>query len=114
MDYQWESRPFGERDMFTYGPIEPVPIRDIGLLKELRHHLLFLNHTIGTDTNFLFIINNLGLDELWLDQMDHKHNVTLDQKRKGQGVLERRWLEHGPRGIIEFVFKQILFLLTNG
>ena len=30
------------------------------------------------------------------------------------GVSERRWLEHGPRVITEFVFKQILFLLKNG
>ena len=30
------------------------------------------------------------------------------------GVLERRWLEHGPRVITELVFKLILFWRTNG
>ena len=59
MGYQWETRPFRERDMFPYGPIEPVPIWDIRLLKELRHLLLFLYHTTGTDTNFFIYYQSL-------------------------------------------------------
>ena len=103
MGCQWENRPFGERDMFTYGPIEPVPIWDIGLLKELRVKTcfaIFASHN-GADTNFLFfIISNLlilfilnlyfGLDKLCFGSNGSQTQCYTGPEKEGQYTLKKK------------------------
>ena len=86
MGYQWETRPFGEGDMFPYGPIEPVSIWDIGLLEELRHLLLFLHHTIGTDTNFFIYYQSLIWGYMSCGGIKWITNTMLHWTRKGRTI----------------------------